>query len=68
MEHIFGHSWEAIQRAQHGGGLGQAVVRDDSLPTLTDAERAIVAQHGSVAALESAGLYGLADRVRRGAK
>lgn len=67
MAEIFGYAWRDIQRAQQGGRLGRAVdtsIRVSSSPT--DEDRALLAQHGgSLEALEAAGLYGAADRLRR---
>lgn len=67
---IFGYSWDEIQAAQAGTGrLGRAI--DTSAPvaplTLNDADRKLIAQHGTVEALEAVGYYGLADRIKRGA-
>lgn len=67
---IFGYSWEEIQAAQsRTGRLGHAI--DTSAPVaplaLSDTDRKLIAQHGTVEALEAAGYYGLADRIKRGA-
>jgi type II secretory pathway pseudopilin PulG len=67
MSDIFGYAWSDIQRAQQGGRLGRAV--DTSVPVSsapTEEDRALLAQHGgSLDALEAAGMYGAADRLRR---
>lgn len=66
MDAIFGHSWDDIQRAQRGGRLHRTI--DTSRPvdhTPTDDDRALLAKHGSIAALKEAGLYGAADRLER---
>jgi hypothetical protein len=65
MEKIFGYDWSDIQRAQQGGRLGRGVTRFTSEPLMTDDDRLMLEQHGSVDALERAGLCGVADRVRR---
>ena len=65
-ETIFGHSWEAIQRAQRGGRLHERI--DISKPTNhapTDDDRALLAKYGSIQALKDAGFYGSADRLER---
>ena len=64
-QYILGHTWEAIQRAQRGGRLHTPL--DTSKPAkapATDADRALLAQHGTLEALEAAGLFGVADRLR----
>jgi hypothetical protein len=68
MSDIFGYAWSDIQRAQQGGRLGRAV--DTSVPVSsapTEEDRALLAQHGGnrLDALEAAGMYGAADRLRR---
>lgn len=63
---IFGHSWEAIQRAQRGGQLHERI--DTSKPIShapTDADRALLAKYGSIQALKDAGFYGSADKLER---
>jgi hypothetical protein len=63
---IFGYEFTDIQRAQRGGRLSRAV--DVSTPidhTPTDADRALLAAHGSIAALKVAGFHGAADRLER---
>lgn len=67
MSEICGYAWSDIQRAQEGGRLGRTV--DTSVPASsapTDEDRALLAQHGgSLEALEAAGMYGAADRLRQ---
>ena len=61
---IFGHSWEAIQRAQRGGRLHETI--DTSKPstrTATDDDVALLQQYGTIEALKAAGLFGVADRL-----
>lgn len=63
---IFGHSWEAIQRAQRGGRLHERI--DTSKPIAhapTDDDRALLVKYGSIQALKDAGFYGSADRLER---
>lgn len=65
---IFGYAWSDIQRAQQGGRLARTI--DTSAQpnvTVTDADRELLARHGSVSALEAAGYHGTADRLRRSA-
>lgn len=64
---IFGYSWEQIQAAQHGdsAALRKPLPRIPTASAPTDEDMRLLAEHGSVAALEAAGLYGTADRVRR---
>lgn len=64
---IVGHTWEAIQRAQQGGRLHERIdtSKPSAEPTVTDADRALLAQHGSIEALKAAGFYGTADRLEQ---
>lgn len=62
---IFGYDWADIQRAQQGGRLARAAVYTPVSNSITDADRELMAEHGSVAALEAAGFHGTADRFKR---
>jgi hypothetical protein len=63
---IVGHDWEDIQRAQQGGSLHKKV--DMSKPIgpspATQADHDLHKQHGSLKALENAGLHGVVDRLK----
>jgi hypothetical protein len=64
---IFGYDWSDIQRAQQGGRLSRTTI-DTSVPPhveVTPADRALFEKHGTLKALETAGFYGTADRIRR---
>lgn len=67
MADIFGYAWSDIQRAQQGGRLARVVdvcARASAGPS--DEDRALLEQHGgTLEALEAAGLYGVADRLRQ---
>lgn len=62
---IMGHDWEDIQRAQAGGSLNKRIdlSKPSKAPPSAEDMR-LLEQHGSVKALEAAGLYGVADRVK----
>lgn len=66
MNRIFGYEWEDIQRVQRGGRLQTQLVDTSKPPTSapTDEDRRLLAQHGTLEALEAIGLYGVADRLR----
>jgi len=62
---IVGHDWADIQRAQLGGQLHRKVdLSKPAKPAASEADRALLAQYGTVEALEAAGLFGVADRLR----
>lgn len=63
---IFGYSWDAIQRAQRGdlSGLRRRVSNAPS-DDWTPADQEALDKHESIAGLEAAGFYGVADRARR---
>lgn len=60
---IFGYSWNEISSAQQGGRLGRAV-QHEALPTASAEDMALLAQYGSIEAVNSAGLHGVADRLK----
>lgn len=64
---ICGHSWEAIQRAQKGGQLHRTIDTNKPpvLPKATEADLNLLREYGSIEALETAGFYGTADRLKR---
>jgi hypothetical protein len=64
---IFGYDWSDIQRAQQGGRLPRNIIDASAPPRVevTEADRALFEKHGSLEALEAAGFYGTADRLRR---
>jgi len=63
---IFGHSWEAIQRAQRGGRLHETIdTSKPGAPTATADDAALLQQYGTIEALKAAGLFGVADRLER---
>ena len=66
MDKIFGYDWEAIQRAQHGdmSGLRRPMSGSHS-DEWTKGDQEALDKHKSIAGLEAAGLYGVADRARR---
>ncbi|MFP3637688.1 hypothetical protein [Paraburkholderia sp. SIMBA_054] len=67
MNTIFGYEWDDIHRAQQGGTLHRTMI-DTSKPATgpaTDADRALLEKHGTIEAIEAAGFYGTADRLRR---
>lgn len=66
VDKIFGYSWEAIQRAQQGdmSGLRRPVSGSHS-DEWTKGDQEALDKHKSIAGLEAAGLYGVADRARR---
>ena len=66
MNRIFGYEWEDIQRAQRRGRLQTQTVDTSkpSTPAPTDEDRHLLVEHGSLEALEAAGFYGAADRLR----
>jgi hypothetical protein len=62
---IVGHTWEEIQAMQQGRYVRPTI--DTSKPgkaPATDADRKLLAEHGTVEALEAAGLHGVADRLK----
>ena len=60
---IFGYSWSDIQRAQQGGRLSRPIVRKES-PSVTDQDRALLAQHGADG-LRALQYFGTLDRLQR---
>lgn len=63
---IFGYDWSDIQRAQQGGRLSRAIdMSTQPLVEVTSADGDLLAKHGSIEALETAGFHGTADRLRR---
>jgi hypothetical protein len=65
-EKIFGYDWADIQSAQRRGRLRQAIdLSAANAPVVTEADRDLLAKHGSIEALEAAGFFGTADRLRR---
>jgi hypothetical protein len=66
IDKIFGYDWEDIQQAQQRGRLRPAIgLAKEVIPVITDADRKLMEQHGTVEALEAAGFFGTADRFRR---
>jgi hypothetical protein len=67
---IFGHTWDAIQRAQQGGRLHEVIdtTKPASHELLSTADMALVSKYKTVEALEAAGFYGIVDRLRRAPK
>ena len=61
---IVGHDWADIRRAQQGGPLHKPIV-PQPLASPTVADRAMLAEHGSIEALLAAGFAGVADRLSR---
>lgn len=62
---IIGYDWEDIQAMQQKRYVHPKL--DLSKPAKvppTDADRALLAEHGSIEALEAAGLFGVADRLK----
>jgi hypothetical protein len=71
QDKIIGYNWSDIQRVQQRHGRLSTsidVSKPQQVPTLTDADRALLAEYGTVEALEAAGFYGISDRIRRGAR
>ena len=65
-ERIFGYDWTEIQALQQKQYRRPRVdVSRPSKAPPSDADRALLAQHGSLEALEQAGLFGVADRLRQ---
>ena len=62
---IFGYSWEDIQARQMKRYHPTALPSNSPLPVATGADRELLAQHGSIEALKSAGLFGVVDRLSR---
>lgn len=65
---IFGHTWEAIQRAQQGGRLHTAV--DTSKPldhSLLPGDMELLEKHG-LEGLQQMGFAGVIDRLQRNGK
>jgi hypothetical protein len=63
---IFGYSFDDILRAQQGGRLSRPV--DTSRPLnhgVTERDRELLSEYGSVQALKDAGFFGAADRLER---
>lgn len=66
---IFGHSWEAIQRAQRGGSLhGHIDISKDSCPAATpeeaEGDRQLLEKHGEHG-LRDRQYFGVIDRLQR---
>lgn len=65
-DRIFGYDWADIQRSQQRGRLSRPIdLSKASDPVVSDTDRELLAKHGSIEALEAAGLFGVADRFRR---
>src|SRR3546814_20442569 len=63
---LFGHDFSDIQRSKQGGQLSKPIdVSATSQIKLTDDDMALLRTHGSIQAVEEAGLHGTADRLRR---
>lgn len=65
MDKIFGYDFADIQRAQQGGKLQRTVKGPPAPAVLLDTDHALIAQYKTPEALEAAGLFGVADRLRR---
>ena len=62
---IMGYTWDAIQRAQHGGKLHQSI--DTSKPldhSLMAGDLELLAKHGA-SGLREMGFMGVIDRLQR---
>lgn len=64
-DRIFGHSWEAIQRAQNGGRLHDRIDTSKPIvkPQATDGDRALLVEHG-LNGLEAMQFHGVIGRLR----
>ncbi|QOE32786.1 hypothetical protein CPT_Mano_054 [Achromobacter phage Mano] len=69
MGKIFGYEWDSIQRAQQGdmSGLRRRVSNAHS-DDWTPADQEALDKFKTIADLEAAGFYGVADRARRQGK
>lgn len=66
-ELICGYTFDAIKRAQQGGRLQHVIDTSKPLPpvALSEADAALVSKYDTPEALEAAGFYGTADKLRR---
>jgi len=64
---IFGYTWEQLKDMQQRNVFSRPI--DTTKPAAkppNDADLAMLREHGSIKALEQAGLHGVADRLRQG--
>ena len=60
---IFGHTWEAIQRAQQGGNLHEKVIGPSSKPLATEKDWGMFEMLGQ-SGLEQLEYWGVIDRLK----
>jgi hypothetical protein len=63
-ELIVGYAWEDVQAMQQGRYVRPTIDTSKPGKSPATADRALLAEYGSVEALEAAGLHGVADRLK----